>query len=62
MAVVCEEGENDIQFSYETPGLKTGLRVASGAAAVTALYLALPRRKKKQDPTVSSCEMETVGV
>ena len=62
MAVICEEGENDIQFSYETPGLKTGLRVASGAAAVTALYLALPRRKKKQDPTVSSCEMETVGV
>ena len=44
MAVVCDEGENEIAFSFETPGLKTGFAVAGVAAVAILLYLGYDRR------------------
>ncbi len=39
MAVLAHEGENNITFEYETPGLMLGIYITIGAAAVTVLYL-----------------------
>ena len=41
MAVKVPAGRSDIRFDYETPGLKLGLLITLGAAAVLALYLVL---------------------
>lgn len=43
MAVVCEEGVNEIEFTFTTPGLKTGF-IAAGISAVAILaYLGYDR-------------------
>lgn len=41
MAVRCDEGENMITFSYETPGLRIGIIVMFCGAAGLVLYLIL---------------------
>lgn len=39
MAVLCEEGDNTIEFSYETPGLDLGLRMTFSGLFVLIVYL-----------------------
>ncbi len=39
VAVLAPEGENVIEFCYETPGLMLGINITLGAAAITMLYL-----------------------
>lgn len=41
MAVRCEAGENDIVFTYRTPGLKAGCFLTLGGVLLLAVYLAL---------------------
>ncbi len=43
MAVRCEAGENDIVFSYHTPGLKAGLLLTLGGVLLLAVYLVLSK-------------------
>lgn len=43
MAVRCETGENEIVFSYETPGLKAGMLIALGGILLLAVYLAFSK-------------------
>ena len=39
MAVACEEGDNEIRFSYATPGLREGLIIAACGVGALLLYL-----------------------
>jgi len=39
MAIRCEAGENEIVFSYETPGLRLGLWMTLGGVFLFALYI-----------------------
>ncbi len=53
MAVKADQGENQIEFSYETPGLRTGAYVSAGSAAVLIVWCLLPyvyktRKSKKE--------------
>ena len=41
MAVPCEAGQNEIEFTYRTPGLTGGLLLTGGSAAVLAVYFFL---------------------
>lgn len=43
MAVRCEAGENEIVFSYETPGLHAGLLLTLGGILLLAVYIALSK-------------------
>lgn len=54
MAVLCQPGENKIEFRYMTPGLKEGL-IASGVSfAIAAVFImwdklpVLMRKRKKK--------------
>ncbi len=46
MAVKGEEGENEIEFRYETPGLKYGMIISLCGIALTVLYLFITRKTK----------------
>ena len=48
MAVPIKEGENRIEFSYHTPGLREGCAMSLGALIVLPIYLFIFRRKKAQ--------------
>lgn len=50
MAVLCEEGENVIQFTYRTPGLTAGIVISLAALALWIVYLWLVRRWRKKHP------------
>ena len=45
MAVECKAGENTIEFSYETPGLKYGLIAALAAILLLLIYLFICNKK-----------------
>ncbi len=51
MAVKVPAGENEIRFSYQTPGLKAGAIVSAGAAVVLTAYVLLARRLLPRDNT-----------
>ena len=53
MAVPVTAGESEIVFTYETPGLKTGLIVSASALAVLVLYLAAILIYRKKHPVSS---------
>ena len=48
-AVIADSGDNEIKFSYESPGFSTGKKISLTAVTVTCLYaatvLALKKRK-----------------
>ena len=46
MAVPIKEGENRIEFSYHTPGLREGCIMSAGALLVICIYLFLTWKKK----------------
>jgi hypothetical protein len=48
MAVPIKEGENRIEFSYHTPGLREGCVMSAGALFVICVYLFLTRKKKSR--------------
>lgn len=50
MAVLAEAGENEIVFTYQTPGLQTGIRISSAALLLLIGYLLLVRRQRKLHP------------
>ena len=39
MAVVCDAGENDIEFTFTTPGLHTGFLIAGISGIAVPIYL-----------------------
>ena len=41
MAVLCDEGANEIEFVYTTPGLGIGLALSGGALILSAIYLCI---------------------
>ena len=47
MAVRCPEGENEIVFHYETPGLKVGAVMTFLSAAILTVYIVYYRKKKE---------------
>lgn len=47
MAVPVNAGENHIEFTYETPGLKAGAAVSLAGAVMLAGYWLLGRKRKK---------------
>ena len=49
MAVPVKEGENRIEFTYHTPGLRAGIAMSAGALLMTCLYLVLVRRKRTEE-------------
>ena len=49
MAVKADAGENTIVFSYETPGLKTGIIISITGALILAAYIALSFFFRKND-------------
>lgn len=44
MAVRCEAGENEIHFSYETPGLRIGICLTAMGGLLLLLYLVISRK------------------
>ena len=62
MAVLCEAGVNQIEFTYRTPGLAAGALVTAGSAVVLAVYFGLPYAIvwwKKRRETVAVAASET---
>ena len=47
MAVYVPAGENEIEFTYHTPGLKISAAVSAVALAVYGVYLGILRKKKR---------------
>ena len=47
MAVYVPAGENEIEFTYHTPGLKVSVAVSAAALAVYGVYLGILRKKKR---------------
>ena len=47
MAVYVPAGENEIEFTYHTPGLKVSACVSAAAIAVYGVYLLGIMRKRK---------------
>ncbi|MCM1228286.1 MAG: YfhO family protein [Clostridium sp.] len=47
MAVKAQEGENEIEFRYETPGLKTGAMLSLLGIALLLLYIFITRKSGK---------------
>ena len=45
MAVECESGYNEIEFRYETPGLKVGALVTLGGIVLLTVYLVISKKK-----------------
>ena len=50
MAVPVEAGENDIVFTYETPGLRAGLWISLGGVICLVIYLLLCRKFVRRTP------------
>ena len=50
MAVYVPAGENEIEFTYHTPGLKVSACVSAAAFAVYGVYLLVIIRKRKSQP------------
>lgn len=50
MAVYVPAGENEIEFTYHTPGLKLSACVSAAAIAVYGVYLLVIIRKRKSQP------------
>ena len=50
MAVYVPVGENEIEFTYHTPGLKVSACVSAAAIAVYGVYLLVIMRKRKSQP------------
>ena len=50
MAVYVPAGENEIEFTYHTPGLKVSACVSAAAIAVYGVYLLMIMRKRKSQP------------
>ena len=50
MAVYVPAGENEIEFTYHTPGLKVSACVSAAAIAVYGVYLLGIMRKRKSQP------------
>ena len=48
MAVLAPAGENEIVFTYHTPGLAQSTLVSAGCAVIWAVYLVLSHRRKNQ--------------
>ncbi len=48
MAVECEEGFNEIEFKYETPGLKFGALVSLGGILLLLVYLFISKKLKQR--------------
>jgi uncharacterized membrane protein YfhO len=48
MAVECEAGENEIVFTYNTPGFAIGGIVTLGGAVILGLYLVISRYTRKE--------------
>ena len=59
MAVRCEAGDNQIEFRYETPGLRIGLIGSACGAGVLVLYLIIMavagRGRRQQTPKRKYC-------
>ena len=49
MAVEAGSGENEIVFTYETPGLKVGTIISIAGALMLAVYIALAYIFRKND-------------
>ena len=47
MAVYVPAGENEIEFTYHTPGLKVSAIVSAVAIVVYGVYLGILRKKKR---------------
>ena len=47
MAVFVPAGENEVEFTYHTPGLKISAAVSAAALAVYGVYLGILRKKKR---------------
>ena len=64
MAVKADEGENEITFEYDTPGLKAGFIVSVTGIALLIAYMFLFGRRKKypDDPDFGeySCSVEMI--
>ena len=50
MAVLCDEGDNEIVFKYKTPGLTEGLLISLAAVLILAAYLFVCFKNSKQKP------------
>lgn len=50
MAVKCDEGANEIRFTYKTPGLHAGFIASAGGLLLFVLYLLLSRRLSRKNP------------
>ena len=48
MAVAAPAGENEIVFTYHTPGLAQSAAVAAGCTLVWAVYLFVSHRRKPE--------------
>ncbi len=65
MAIRCEAGENEIVFSYETPGLRLGLWMTLGGVLLLAMYILLAKSLFKSNQSKISHSYDytpTVGV
>ncbi len=47
MAVKAEEGENKIEFRYETPGLKLGFIITLSGLVLLGIYMLITRKQKR---------------
>lgn len=55
MAVPAEAGDNEIVFTYHTPGLKAGALISGTGVLLFVVYLILCRRKTTHIPKQSCC-------
>ena len=49
MAVYAPAGENEIEFTYHTPGLKLAAGINAAALVLYGVYLAILRKKSRED-------------
>lgn len=49
MAVLAEDGDNEIVFTYQTPGLKTGLLCSAVGGVLIVLYLIYGKKRKQKE-------------
>ena len=49
MAVYAPAGENEIEFTYHTPGLKLAADINAAALVLYGVYLAILRKKSRED-------------
>lgn len=59
VAVYAEAGQNEIVFTYETPGLKLGIILSLGALLVLLIYLIASRIYRKRHPVCDKASYET---